>query len=137
MKNQSSKLMLQSAKTQTGMLLIEVMIAVVIFSFGLLGLAGLQATATQNSTAADERIRASLLANDMVSMLWVRQKLNNPQIQNDIATWQAQVTNRSGLANAVGNVVIAANVATVTITWRSPSKKNGDSRYFTSIAMSN
>lgn len=137
---------LNSVKTQSGVLLIEVMIAILIFSFGLLGLAGLQANATQNSTNAEERIRASLLANDMVSMLWVKQSVNNTNTTAaistaaaaDITAWQTQVA-ASGLPNAAGTVAFAGNLATVTITWKSPSKKAADNsnQYVTSIAVKN
>ena len=137
---------LNSVKTQSGVLLIEVMIAILIFSFGLLGLAGLQANATQNSTNAEERIRASLLANDMVSMLWVKQSVNNTNTTAaistaaaaDITAWQTQVA-ASGLPNAAGKVAFAGNLATVTITWKSPSKNAADNsnQYVTSIAVKN
>ena len=137
---------INSVKTQSGVLLIEVMIAILIFSFGLLGLAGLQANATQNSTNAEERIRASLLANDMVSMLWVKQSVNNTNTTaaistaaaSDITAWQTQVA-ASGLPNAAGTVAFAGNLATVTITWKSPSKKAVDNsnQYVTSIAVKN
>ena len=137
---------INSVKTQSGVLLIEVMIAILIFSFGLLGLAGLQANATQNSTNAEERIRASLLANDMVSMLWVKQSVNNTKTTaaistaaaSDITAWQTQVA-ASGLPNAAGTVAFAGNLATVTITWKSPSKKAVDNsnQYVTSIAVKN
>ncbi len=126
---------MQNIRKQSGVLLIEVMIAVLIFSFGLLGLAGLQATSTQSAVNAEERIRATLLANDMVAMLWVRQSLANTA---DIATWKAKVASvDSGLPNATGNVNVVGNVATITITWKSPSKKAADSssQYQTSIAM--
>ena len=125
-------------KAQSGMLLIEVMIAVLIFSFGLLGLVGLQVVSTQNSTNAEERTRASMLANDIVSVMWVKSSLNPSA---DVATWKALVADgtKSGLSNAAGNVTVVGNVATVTITWKSPSKKSTENsnQYFTSVAMPN
>ncbi len=130
---------MQNQKKQSGVLLIEVMIAVLIFSFGLLGLAGLQATATQSSVNAEERIRASLLASDRVAMFWVRQSVTSSQA-SDTAAWQAKVTSSwkdGGLPNATGVVNVTGTVATITITWKSPSKKTTDSnsKYETSIAM--
>ena len=125
-------------KAQAGMLLIEVMIAVLIFSFGLLGLVGLQVVSTQNSTNAEERTRASMLANDIVSVMWVKSSLNPSA---DVATWKALVADgtKSGLSNAAGNVTVVGNVATVTITWKSPSKKSTENsnQYVTSVAMPN
>ena len=125
-------------KAQSGMLLIEVMIAVLIFSFGLLGLVGLQVASTQNSTNAEERTRASMLANDIVSVMWVTNSLNP---STDIASWKTLVADstKGGLSNATGDVTVVGNVATVTITWKSPSKKSTENsnQYFTSVAMPN
>ena len=125
-------------KAQAGMLLIEVMIAVLIFSFGLLGLVGLQVASTQNSTNAEERTRASMLANDIVSVMWVTNSLNP---STDIASWKTLVADstKGGLSNATGDVTVVGNVATVTITWKSPSKKSTENsnQYVTSVAMPN
>jgi type IV pilus assembly protein PilV len=129
---------LANKKTQAGILLIEVMIAVLIFSVGLLGLIGLQAVSTKNSTNAEERTRASMLANDIVSTMWVKGSLNPSA---EIVAWQTLVADstKSGLNNATGNVTVVANTATVTITWKSPSKNPTDNsnQYFTSVAMPN
>lgn len=135
--NKSSKVSLANLKKQSGVLLIEAMIAILIFSFGLLGLVGLQVSATQSSMHAEERIQASLAANNMVSMLWVRQSLTHASVAADVAAWKASVAANAGLPNATGDVTIAGNVATITITWKAPSKKASDnaSQYVTSIAM--
>jgi type IV pilus assembly protein PilV len=125
-------------KTQAGILLIEVMIAVLIFSIGLLGLVGLQAVSTKNTTNAEERTRASMLANDIVSIMWVKNSLNPSA---EVAAWKILVADstKSGLSNATGDVTVVANIATVTITWKSPSKKSTENsnQYFTSVAMPN
>lgn len=109
---------------QTGMLLIEVLLSILIFSFGILGLVGLQATAIQNSTNAEERTIAANLANDIVSQMWLRKSSStaDANLSGDIVLWQARVA-ASALPNAAGSVVEAAGVTTVTITWKSPSKK--------------
>jgi len=130
-----SKANFKKLKNQSGMLLIEAMIAVLIFSFGLLGLVGLQAVSTQNSTNAEERTRATMLANDIVSVMWVKKTLN-PTAEVD--TWKALVAGEdSGLKNATGDVSVAGSVATVTVTWKSPSKKatENSNQYITSVAM--
>jgi type IV pilus assembly protein PilV len=123
---------IKSAKHQAGALLIEALIAILIFSFGLLGLVGMQAISIQNSTNAEERIRASMLVNDMVSTMWIN-KSTNPSA--DIGTWQTSVT--SALPNGVGTVTISGKEATVAVTWKSPSKKSTDnsSHYETTVAM--
>lgn len=132
-------LMFKTKKSQSGVILVEVMIAIIIFSFGLLGLVGLQAVAAQNSTNAEERGRASMLANDLVSQMWVRQTVNLPAA--DVTAWKAQVADftKIGLPNATGDVSVSGDLATITVQWKSPSKKSADNKnqYVTNVAIPN
>jgi hypothetical protein len=77
-----------------------------------------------------------MLANDIVSVMWVKKTLN-PIAEVD--TWKALIADgtKSGLNSATGDVSIAGGVATVTITWKSPSKKatENSNQYVTSVAM--
>lgn len=52
-----------------GVSLIEVLVAVVVLSIGLLGLAGLQATGLRTTTSAYERSQAVFLANNMADRI--------------------------------------------------------------------
>ena len=52
-------------------MLIEVLIAVLIFSMGILGIVGLQASAVKASTDAKYRSEAGLLANELIGRMWV------------------------------------------------------------------
>jgi type IV pilus assembly protein PilV len=52
------------------MALIETLVAVLIFSFGVLAAIGLQATSVKAVTAAKERLDASLVANEQVGRMW-------------------------------------------------------------------
>ena len=54
---------------QTGFTLVEVLIAVLVLSLGLLGLAGMQATSLKNNSAAAARGQATLLAYDMIDRM--------------------------------------------------------------------
>jgi type IV pilus assembly protein PilV len=54
---------------QGGFSLLEVLIAIVIMSFGLLGLVGLQMTAMKNNSSAHYRAQATLLAYDIVDRM--------------------------------------------------------------------
>jgi type IV pilus assembly protein PilV len=62
-----------SAHTQAGVGLIDVMIAVVVFSFGLLAVASLQTITKQSNFEAIQRTNASMLAHDLLE----RMRLNN------------------------------------------------------------
>jgi len=51
-------------------MLIEALIAILIFSVGVLGLIGLQSTATKASGEARYRSEAALLANELIGRMW-------------------------------------------------------------------
>ncbi|MRI33721.1 type IV pilus modification protein PilV [Endozoicomonas sp. OPT23] len=56
-------------KKQKGFTLIEVMVAVLILSIGLLGMAGLQVLSMQSSTGALQRSQATMLAYDLAERI--------------------------------------------------------------------
>jgi type IV pilus assembly protein PilV len=58
-----------NAKVMTGTTLIEVMIALVIMSIGLLGLASLQLTGISSNSNSEKRTQAAIVANDMVERM--------------------------------------------------------------------
>ncbi len=124
-------------KQQSGVMLIEALVAILLFSIGILGLVALQAISTQNSVNSGERNIASSLANDMVSQIWLRNSttITADPLKADIALWQTKVTDT--LPNATGNVASSNGIATVTIIWKSPSKKTSDNqnRLETSVAI--
>jgi type IV pilus assembly protein PilV len=53
------------------MALIEALVSILIFSFGVLGLIGLQASAINFSVDAEDRNRAALFANEIASSMWL------------------------------------------------------------------
>jgi type IV pilus assembly protein PilV len=58
------------AGRQSGVMLIEALIALLIFSIGILGIVGLQASAAKASGDAKYRSDASLLANELIGRMW-------------------------------------------------------------------
>lgn len=56
---------------QRGIVLLEALIAIAIFGFGVLGLIGLQASSVKESTNAKFRSDASLLADELIGKMWV------------------------------------------------------------------
>ncbi len=113
----------RNLKTQSGILLIECLLSILIFSVGILGLVGLRALSTQNSANSEQRTMAADLANDIVAQMWLRNTSlpSDPNLSGDIVTWQNRVI-ASGLPNATGTVILANGVTTVTVTWKAPSK---------------
>lgn len=55
---------------QRGVALLEALIGFIIFSIGVLGLVGLQASMTRAQTSAKLRADASLLANEAIGLIW-------------------------------------------------------------------
>lgn len=129
----------QFKKNNSGMVLLEALISILIFAFGVLGLVGMQAVATQNSVSAQDRAVASILANDMVAQMWLKKSstITEAAISPDIATWKLKVEN-SILSNATGSVTDVNGVATITVTWKAPSKSSAENvnRYETIVDVS-
>lgn len=115
--------------------MIEVLVVVVMFSFGLLGLVGLQARALQVSVNAEDSNRAALLASELAATMW---NSNNETLDATvIADWAARVANPtvSGLPGGTGTVAVTADVARITVTWVPPGQGAGaqPSRYITEV----
>lgn len=58
------------ASRQSGVMLIEALIAILIFSIGVLGIIGLQGSAVKASTDSKYRSEAALLANELIGRMW-------------------------------------------------------------------
>ena len=105
-------------RQQTGIALLEVLVAILIFSFGILGLIGLQARAISFSTDAEDRNRAAMLANEAATLMWLNSSLTVPAAS--LTPWKERV--QKALAAGEGEVVVNGSAADVSITWRAPSK---------------
>lgn len=116
---------------QQGSLLLESMIAILIFSLGVLAIVGLQGALVKSTTSAKYRTDASMLANQIIGQMWVGDKTPT-SLQTDFnspsgakfVTWKSNITSTlPGIAANPPTVVIDANnVATVTIWWQSPGE---------------
>lgn len=137
---------LRSLKQQTGSMLLEGLCAILIFSIGVLGLVGLQATANRQAADAKYRSEASLLANQLIGQMWVSDRTTAGWTANFITNFQTNGAGynawktgiQSTLPQASGanipTVVIAADaalpgavtstsvIATITIKWQLPGE---------------
>lgn len=59
-----------SVQSQRGVLLLEALIAILLFSFGILAVAALQATAIKNVTQAKYRSDAAFLNAEIIGQMW-------------------------------------------------------------------
>lgn len=119
-----------SRQRQGGVALLEALIAVLIVSFGILGIIGLQANTIAATTDARFRVEAGALADRIVAEMWV----NPANLANYawdgvgspdpvLAVWVNDVRNTlPGTVALPPTIDIAAdNVTTVTIRWQPPS----------------
>lgn len=114
---------------QSGSVLLEALIAILIFSMGILALIGLQAAAISNVTDAKYRSDASFLANQVVGEMWANQPnlasyaYSGTGIPPAVLTnWVAQVeATLPGASAQKPTIVIGANnLVTVTVLWQPP-----------------
>lgn len=122
---------MEAAKKQRGMVILENLIAILIFSFGILGIVGLLAASMKNSAGAKYRNEASMLAGQIVGQMWTADKTNAALKSNfespsgaSFTTWKTSVENTlPGVATNLPTIVIdASNVATITVRWQAPGE---------------
>ena len=127
------------ARRQAGLTLIEVLVAILIFSFGLLGFVGLQARAIQYSVGAEDSNRAALLANEMASTMVMNNTTSTTALSAAITAWQARASDPTGvgLPNGTGDVSTAAGVATITVSWTPTNAASGalSNKYVTQVIL--
>ncbi|MDM0115268.1 hypothetical protein QTI66_24170 [Variovorax sp. J22R133] len=143
MKKRFSQGSRKPSRLQRGVMLIEALVGIAIFSFAILGIMGLQATAIRTARDADYRSKASLFASQIVGRMWV-DRFNVPTyaLNADAATCatgtnsssNASVTSwLSGLgdssnpgslpgADALQQKIVVAtdNTVTLTLCWQAP-----------------
>lgn len=128
-------------RNQSGVTLIEVLVSLLLFSIGVLGMVAMQAKAIAYSVSAEDRSRAANLAAELIATMWT-EGTTSP---SNYAAWQARVQDAktAGLPNAAGSVADSTDsttgikTTTVTITWKAPAKAAGDadSSYFTQVVI--
>ncbi len=74
-------------KTQSGVMLLEALIAILIFSLGVLGIVGMQASAISASRDAKYRADAALLANELVGGMRSAQR-DGPTLATNFSSTQ-------------------------------------------------
>ncbi|MDQ0588315.1 type IV pilus modification PilV family protein [Variovorax paradoxus] len=108
-----------------GVALIEVLVAMLIFMLGVLGLVGLQGTMTRTQTDSKMRADAANLASEVVGRMWV--DIANLSAYAGATTctaascleWRNKVT--SVLPGGAAAIVVAANGdVAVTVSWSMP-----------------
>ncbi|MDH6591953.1 type IV pilus assembly protein PilV [Variovorax sp. TBS-050B] len=108
-----------------GIALIEVLVAMLIFMLGVLGLVGLQSTMTRTQTDSKLRADASNLASEVIGRMWVDiANLSGYQGTTTCTApscleWRAKVATVLPSGSAVITVAASGDVA-VTVSWTMP-----------------
>ena len=130
---------------QSGFSMLEVLMAIVVTSVGLLGLASMQATGLKSNHSAYHRSQATVLAYDIADRMRANTVAVNNYLtsfmtlteaktagaqagckstsgcspsqmaQNDLFEWNAALT--AALSGATGTITAAGNIYTVTVNW--------------------
>jgi type IV pilus assembly protein PilV len=121
-----------------GFTLIEVLVSLLVFSLGILGLAGFQALVTRHSVEASERSRAALMANELVAEMWTAQTTSLDE--ETLAAWLARVEDPAVLGLPGGEAEITplddeVGTVLIQITWTSVVRGNETSTYLTEFAL--
>ena len=130
----------QRAHAQRGVMLLEALIAILIFSVGVLGLVGLQATAVKQSTDARMRSEAALLADQLIGRMWADNRATTAlQAKYNTCTTDS-CTGYREWADAVSSALPGASVdsplrpavtvnnagiVTISIFWSAPGEEPG------------
>lgn len=101
-----------SRHSQAGSALLEGLLAILIFSIGILGLVGLQGASMRNTTLAKMRIDASLIADERIGRAWVD--------RGNLPSYAESDTEVPSLPSGKRTTVVAGNQLTVTVTWQVP-----------------
>lgn len=122
-----------------GFMLIEALVALLIFAFGVLGLVGLQATMTKAQSTSKYRADASFLAQQVLGTMWS----DSPNLANYATanctgyarcnSWAAKVA--STLPGGTAAVTVVATDVTVAITWTQPNEGSHSYTTRTTIAI--
>jgi type IV pilus assembly protein PilV len=122
-------------------MILEALIAILIFSVGILAIVGMQATAIQDMGEAKYRTEAAFLANRIVAEMWGSMGANPAQVQANlgkyayagsgaapaqIADWVDTVQDRLPGAKDFPPIIKVGvdNDVTVTVRWRAPRDKS-------------
>lgn len=114
------------AKKQGGVVLLEGLIAITIFAFGVLAIVGMQAATTRAAGDAKYRLDASFLASQKIGEIWADRGNSAAHIETDKPF--------AALPNGKYSVAISGTepdlTVTVTVSWQAP----GESRPHTHLS---
>jgi type IV pilus assembly protein PilV len=123
--------MRRALKNEQGVMLLEALIGILIFSIGILAMLGMQATAMRATIDSKYRSEAGFLANEIIGRMWAdRANLASYDTASascpgdPVCDWVTRVQNL--LPRATGaeapTVEISGQQVTVTVRWKRPGE---------------
>ncbi|MBI4809047.1 MAG: type IV pilus modification protein PilV [Nitrosomonadales bacterium] len=100
---------------QQGVVIIEVLIAILIFSIGVLGIVGMQASMIKNTTESKYRNDASNIAQQQIGELWV----SPDNLPGEGSTTTSSL---SELPNGTVSITRTGDRYTVVVGWQQPGE---------------
>lgn len=127
---------------QSGFTLLEVLVAMVVLSIGLLGLAGLMASSMRNNQSAYQRTQATWLAYDVIDRMRVNRAValterydiplatalstSSGLAKQDIDDWKATLARALPAGDGSVDVTPGTRAVTVIIQWNDTRGTGGD-----------
>ena len=101
-----------SRRSERGSALIEVLVSVLLFSVGIVGLVRLLGNAVKDTGEIEYRAQAAALADERIGQIWSDRTDLTAYAEADIAVPE--------LPNGTRTVTVNGNVVTVTMAWQPP-----------------
>ena len=104
-------------------MLLEALVAILIFSIGVVAVMGMQAVSIEQVTQSKYRMDASYLANQIIGKMWT----DIPNLATYASAGSAgrtawDTTVASTLPSGTGTIAVNGTLVTVTINWRMPNE---------------
>ena len=128
--NLANKNFSTNPRNQQGAVILESMIAILIFSIGLLAIVALQGVSIRNITGAKHRSDASLLSNQIIGQMWTADKNALPTnfsspggaLYNNWVTTKVIPALPGSSTNLPTITFTGSQQATITIFWQEPGE---------------
>lgn len=119
----------KGSESQRGSTLTEVMVSVVLFSVGVIGLMRVLGTAVQDTGSLQYRSTAATLADTLIGQMWVD--------RGNLPAYATAGTAVPELPNGQRVVTVAGNVVTVAISWQAPGSAQPSTHQITATIVGN
>jgi type IV pilus assembly protein PilV len=118
-------------RRQRGIVMLDALIAIVIFSIGIVGMVKLQSAAVDIASSVKDRTDAAMLADQVIAQMWTSDKTTAGALQQNFqspggaayTTWVSSVNRELPGTTATPPTITvdANNYVTVTVYWQAPS----------------